>query len=248
MAGGPKPGRAAGAARSRRCTADPRRPHPAHGRGAESRGRASRRLCRSRHGRPRPAGRRRAMPPNICCCRSEPSTHRVDGLEDRGGDGVEAIEPPANPHQMCSLRLKHLPDRLIGDLGMLVRLGVGDAAVEQQGVQLLVARHPQPRRKKALTHQADLVLDLARSNGLRGLRPRSILTPPRRRRARHRLDEIMTAHLQETTVELAVLADKHRLHRRLPYRVASGRRGSIAEPEPGALRPACRRCRACRFP
>jgi hypothetical protein len=38
---------------------------------------------------------------------------------------------------------------------MLVRLGVGDTSVEQPGVQLLVARHPQPRRDEALAHQPD---------------------------------------------------------------------------------------------
>ena len=36
---------------------------------------------------------------------------------------------------------KDLPDRAIGQLGMLVRLGVGDASVEKP--QLFVARHPQ---------------------------------------------------------------------------------------------------------
>src|SRR5512132_316181 len=118
-------------------------------------------------------------------------------LRDRSGDGVEAIEPPGNRHQVRPLRREHLPDRLLGDLGMLVRLGVGDAAIEQQGIQLLVAGYPQPRREETLASQPDLVLDLP-------------LFPTGGRRARHRLDEIMTAHLQETAVELAILANKHR--------------------------------------
>jgi hypothetical protein len=42
---------------------------------------------------------------------------------------------------------------------MLVRFGVGDASIEQPGVQLLVARHSQPRREEALAHYPDLVLD-----------------------------------------------------------------------------------------
>ena len=79
---------------------------------------------------------------------------------------------------------------------MRVRLGVGDAAVEQPGVQLLVARHPQPRREEALAHQPDLVLDLA-------------LLPARRRRAGDRLDQVVAAHLQEAAVVLPVLADEH---------------------------------------
>jgi hypothetical protein len=53
---------------------------------------------------------------------------------------------------MRPLRLEHLPDRLLGDLGMLVRLGIGDAAVEQQRVQFLVAADPQPRREEPLAH------------------------------------------------------------------------------------------------
>ena len=45
---------------------------------------------------------------------------------------------------------------------MLVRFGVGDASsVEQPGVQLVVACHPQPRREETLAHQPDLILDLA---------------------------------------------------------------------------------------
>src|SRR5512147_1730880 len=97
---------------------------------------------------------------------------------------------------------------------MLVRLGVGDAAIEQQGIQLLVAGYPQPRREETLASQPDLVLDLP-------------LFPTGGRRARHRLDEIMTAHLQETAVELAILANKHRLHRRLHVVVDAARAGSL---------------------
>ena len=41
--------------------------------------------------------------------------------------------------ELAPPRLEHLPDRLIGDLGMLVRLGVGDAAVEQQRIQQVLA-------------------------------------------------------------------------------------------------------------
>jgi hypothetical protein len=137
---------------------------------------------------------------------------------DRGGDGVEAIEASGNRHQVRPLCFEHLPDRLIGDLGMLVRLGVGDAAVEQQPVQLFVAAHPQPRREEALAHQPDLVLDLP-------------LFPTGGRRARHRLDQIMAAHPQKTAVELALLADKHRLYRRLHIVVDTARAGSLEQGE-----------------
>ena len=62
---------------------------------------------------------------------------------------------------MGSFGLEHLPDRLIGDLRMLVDLGVGDALVEQQAIHLVHALDPQGRREEPLAHQADLVLDLA---------------------------------------------------------------------------------------
>ncbi len=85
---------------------------------------------------------------------------------------------------------------------MLVGLGVGDALIAQPGVQLIVARHPQARRKQPLADIADLVLDLP-------------LLPACCRRAGDRLDQIMPAHLQKAAVELAVLADEHGLDRRL---------------------------------
>ena len=44
---------------------------------------------------------------------------------------------------------------------MAMRLSVGDALVEQPGVQLLVALHPQPWAEKPFAHQPDLVLDLS---------------------------------------------------------------------------------------
>ena len=65
--------------------------------------------------------------------------------------------------------------------------GIGNAAVEQPGVQLLEALNPQPGREEALAHHTNLVLDLA-------------LFPAGRRRAHHRLDQIVTAHLQEAAV------------------------------------------------
>ena len=68
-----------------------------------------------------------------------------------------------------------------------MRLGIGDALVQQPGIQLVVALDPQPRREEALAHQPDLVLDLT-------------LLPARRRRAGDRIDQIVAAHLQEAPV------------------------------------------------
>ena len=113
------------------------------------------------------------------------------GLGNRGGDGVEAIKPPGDRHQVRPLRLERLPGRLVGPLGALVRLGVGDTAVEQQPIQLLIARHPQSRREEAFAHQPNLVLDLP-------------LLPSRRRRARHRLNEVMgLSNLMSGLLDLA---------------------------------------------
>ena len=114
---------------------------------------------------------------------------------------MEPVEAAAIGNELGPLLLEHLPDRLVGPLGMAVRLGPGDAFVHEPGVQLVVALEPQPRREEALTHEPDLVLDLA-------------LLPARRWRASDRLDEMMRAHLQEAAIVLAILADEDRLHRR----------------------------------
>ncbi len=82
------------------------------------------------------------------------------GLGDRRRHRVESIEAAGIGNELRPLRLEHLPDRLLGQLRMAVRLGVGDAFIEQPGVQLVEALEPQPRREEALADQPDLVLDL----------------------------------------------------------------------------------------
>src|SRR5258708_1863471 len=64
-----------------------------------------------------------------------------------------------------------LPDRLLGQLRMAMRFGIGDAFIERPGAHLVVAVEPQPGREEALTDEPDLVLDLT-------------LLPARCRRAR----------------------------------------------------------------
>ena len=130
----------------------------------------------------RPADRA-ALPPSTCCCRSAPGRSwrptpaphgsRRTGRHRERGFGRSA----SNTSQIVCSR----------ELGMPVRLGVGDALVEQPGVQLVVALHPQPRREEPLADQPDLVLDLP-------------LLPARRRRAGDRLDQVMAAHLQEAAI------------------------------------------------
>jgi hypothetical protein len=91
---------------------------------------------------------------------------------------VEAVEAPTIGNELRPLFLEHLPDRLLGPLGMSVRFRPRQALVEKPGAQLVVALEPQPRREEALTHEPDLVLDLA-------------LLPARRRRAGDRFDQVM---------------------------------------------------------
>jgi hypothetical protein len=115
---------------------------------------------------------------------------------------VESIEPAGIGNELRPLCLEHLPDRLLGKLRMAMHLGVGDAFIEQPGIQLVKILEPQPRREEALADEPDLVLDLT-------------LLPARCRGAGHRLDEIMTAHLQEAAIINAILTDEDRLHCRL---------------------------------
>src|SRR6476646_8204361 len=113
---------------------------------------------------------------------------------------MEAIEAPTAGDELRPLLLEHLPHRPVGAFGMRMGRGVGDALVQQPGVQLVVALHPQPWREEALAHQANLILDLA-------------LLPSGGRRASHRFQQMMRAHLQEAAVVLPVLADKDGVHR-----------------------------------
>jgi len=73
--------------------------------------------------------------------------------------------------------------------------GVADALVQQPAVHLVVGFEAQPRCEEALTHQIDLVLDLT-------------LLPAGRRRAGHRLDKEMAAHLKEAAIVLPLLPTK----------------------------------------
>src|SRR5436305_311453 len=92
----------------------------------------------------------------------------------------------------------------------------GDAFIEQPGVQLVQGLEPQTRREEPLTHEPDLVLDLP-------------LLPARCRRARDRIDEVVTAHLQEAAIVQALLADEDRRHRGL-HVVVDATAASALEP------------------
>jgi len=64
---------------------------------------------------------------------------------------MEAVEWAGDRHQLAALGFEGLPDRAVGQLGMLVRLGVGDASVEQPGIQLVVATRSRGVKKRSRT-------------------------------------------------------------------------------------------------
>ena len=138
------------------------------------------------------------------------------GLGDRGRHGMEAIEPTRIRHELGSLGLEDLPDGPVGELRMPMRLGVGNAFIEQPGVQLVERLESQPRGEEPFADQSDLVLDLT-------------LLPARRRRAGNRIDQIVAAHLQEAAIVETALADEDRLHRRLHVVVDAAPAGSFEQ-------------------
>ena len=131
---------------------------------------------------------------------------------------MEAVEAPAIFDQFRPFLFEDLPDRPLALLLMGMRLRPGQAFVDQPRVEFVVALEPQPRSEEALANKADLALDLS-------------FLPPRSRRAGHRFDQVMRAHLEEAAIVLAVLADEDRLHRRLHVVVDAALAGALEERE-----------------
>ena len=134
---------------------------------------------------------------------------------------MESIEAAAIGNEVWPLFLEDLPDSAVGALWMGMRLRVGDAFIQQPGVQLVERLEPQARREEALAHETNLILDLP-------------LLPARRRRAGHGLNQMVRAHLQEAAIILPILADEDRLYRRLHIVVDATRAGALEKAE-GAL-------------
>ena len=101
---------------------------------------------------------------------------------------------------------------------MPVRLGVGDALVQQPRVQLVEGFEPQPRREEALPDKPNLVLDLA-------------LLPARRWRAGNRIDQVVAAHLHEAAIVETPFADEDRLHGGLHVVVDAAHAGALEQSE-----------------
>src|SRR5829696_450792 len=62
---------------------------------------------------------------------------------------MEAVEAPGVGHEPGALGLEHGPDRLVRDLGVSMSLGIGDALVEEPGVELVVALEPEAWRDES---------------------------------------------------------------------------------------------------
>src|SRR5580693_5940835 len=145
------------------------------------------------------------------------------GLRHRRWQRVEAVEPATIRDEIWPLLLEDVPYRLVRPFRMGMHLGVGDTFVGQPGVQLIVGFDPKPRREETFPDQTDLVLDLT-------------LLPTRGRRAGHRINQVMAAHLQEAAIILTVLADEDRLHRRLHVVVDATGAGTSKEGEGAFVR------------
>ena len=115
---------------------------------------------------------------------------------------MEAVEPTGIGNELGPFGFEYLPDRLLNQLRMAMRLGVGDAFIEQPGVQLVIVFEPKPRGEEAFTDQPDLVLDLP-------------LLPAGGRRAGDRIDQIMAAHLLESAIVKASRLEQARSARML---------------------------------
>src|SRR5262245_27427339 len=98
---------------------------------------------------------------------------------------MEAVKPAGIGNELGTFGFEHFPDRLLGQLRMAMRLGVGDALIEQPGVQLVQVFEPQPRCEEAFPDQSNLVLDLA-------------LLPARGRRGANRDAQVMETTLLHT--------------------------------------------------
>lgn len=115
---------------------------------------------------------------------------------------LEAVEGPSIGHEAGPLCREDLPDRLVGDLGARLDSGPGDDPLHQQVVELLHSRNPEPGTEQPVARRAHLVLALT-------------LLPVRSRRTGSRIDQIIAAHLREASIERALIADEHRVHRDL---------------------------------
>jgi hypothetical protein len=136
---------------------------------------------------------------------------------------MEAVEAVMIRHKLLPFFFEDIPDRFVGDLGVAMGLCVEDALVKEPGVHLVIALKSQARREEALARQSDLVLDLP-------------FFPASGRRASHRLDEIVAAHLRKPAIEEPILADEDRLNGRFHIIVNAALAGAFEKGEGVVMR------------
>ena len=136
---------------------------------------------------------------------------------------MEAVERADIGHHAWTLLLEHLPDRLVRDVGMFVRLGVDDASVLEPGIQFGIGPELRPGHEDPPPEHAHLVLDLA-------------FLPARGGRAGDRIDQVMSAHLLEPAIVGAILADEDRVHSRLHVVIDTPGTGPAEEREGPVVR------------
>ena len=135
---------------------------------------------------------------------------------------MKTVELARIRHKAGSLSFERLPDCLIFELRVLVRLGIGHTLVQKPCIQLVVSLETQTGCEEPFAHQPNLILDLAllpsRAAAQRSIPERAMV----RRSWRvgggstgHRLDQEMAAHLKKAPIVSPLLTDKHRFHRRL---------------------------------
>jgi hypothetical protein len=73
---------------------------------------------------------------------------------------MEPVEASGIRDKAGTFRLEHLPDCLVAQFGVTVRLGICNTLVQQPGIQFVVILDPQPRGEEAFPYQTNLVLDL----------------------------------------------------------------------------------------
>ena len=143
------------------------------------------------------------------------------GLGHRRFSGMETVEGAAVRHQEGLLLLEHLPHRPARNLRMRPLLGLLYAPIHQPRVDLGIGPASRDGHEQAAADVAHLLLHLP-------------LLPTGAWRARHRLDQMVRAHLLEAPVVIPLLADKDRGHRRL-HVVVDAPPARPAEEAEGAL-------------
>ncbi len=83
------------------------------------------------------------------------------GFGHRRGNGMESVERVDIRHQARTLFFENFPDRLVREVRVPVRLGVGETAIVEPGVQFRIRFALRPWHEEPPPEHTHLVLDLA---------------------------------------------------------------------------------------